>query len=175
MTALQKMLKTRRQLLGLSQSALGHAAGVSLPTIQNIEAGKANPGVDTLDALFKVLGLELRIASLPADWGQLAALGAPISNPPEIQSHPPSPEDLLKQLKAASLELADSDLQTDPEAARKKDALQALLLAIQSHYPTFYRDKCLSSRAIAQMAPVELTGRLVKLKRQALGRISEYL
>jgi len=47
---------------GLSQSGLAKAAGLSQPTINQIESGKKDPSVDTLRKLSSVLDIE--VASL---------------------------------------------------------------------------------------------------------------
>ena len=43
---------------GLTQAEFAAHRGVSLPTLKNIEAGKANPTVETLDAIGSVFGLK---------------------------------------------------------------------------------------------------------------------
>lgn len=56
-----EVIKKRRVSLGLDQRALSEIAGIAVHTVSNIEVGKGNPTVETLDRLLNVLGLELRI------------------------------------------------------------------------------------------------------------------
>lgn len=53
------MLKSRRAALELSQQDLAEMAEVSLATVKDIERGKANPSLHTLDKILGVLGLEM--------------------------------------------------------------------------------------------------------------------
>jgi len=52
-------IRKRRELLGLLQPQLSAVAGVSTRTIQLVEAGKANPSIDTILQLIDPLGLRL--------------------------------------------------------------------------------------------------------------------
>ena len=71
-------LKQIREEFGYTQMELAHKSGVSLPTIQNIESGKTNPGLAIADKLLSVLGFHLHIKSQAVDWDLLATLGAPL-------------------------------------------------------------------------------------------------
>lgn len=53
------VLKSRRAALELSQQDLAEMAEVSLATVKDIERGKANPSLHTLDKILGVLGLEM--------------------------------------------------------------------------------------------------------------------
>jgi transcriptional regulator with XRE-family HTH domain len=59
-------LKTRRQLLAVTQEHLAELSGVSLRTVKEIERGKGNPTFATLSKIAEVLGLELRLDVKPA-------------------------------------------------------------------------------------------------------------
>lgn len=52
-------IKERRSLLGLTQQDLADYSGVSLRIIKSIEAGTANPSIDTLTKIAEALGLEI--------------------------------------------------------------------------------------------------------------------
>ena len=56
---LSKTIKERRSSLKISQADLAEMAGVSLATVKDIERGKGNPSILTLEKLLDVLGLEL--------------------------------------------------------------------------------------------------------------------
>jgi len=47
-------LRILRSQSGYSQVRLAQESGVSLPTIQNIEAQKANPTIDILEKIFLI-------------------------------------------------------------------------------------------------------------------------
>ncbi len=53
------LMQERRLKLGLKQEDISEMAGISTKTIQNIENGKANPSLKTLQKLSAILGLEL--------------------------------------------------------------------------------------------------------------------
>jgi transcriptional regulator with XRE-family HTH domain len=56
-----KLIAARRRELGLSQEQLAARAGISKPTVQNIEAGRQrNPQPDTLAKIAKALQLSIR-------------------------------------------------------------------------------------------------------------------
>jgi len=54
-------IKKRRALLGLSQQDLAEFAEVGIATIKDIERGKGNPSLHTLQRIMTVLGLEMII------------------------------------------------------------------------------------------------------------------
>ena len=72
-------IRDTRRCLGISQTALAVRAGVSLATLQNIEADRANPSLSTLEKLLEPLGLGLALEPQQADWDALAGLGLPLS------------------------------------------------------------------------------------------------
>lgn len=55
------IIKKRRALLGLSQQDLAEFAEVGVATIKDIERGKGNPSLHTLQRIMTVLGLEMII------------------------------------------------------------------------------------------------------------------
>ena len=56
---LSEIIKTRRAKLKLSQVDLAEMSGISLATVKDIERGKANPSLRTVEKLLGVLGLEI--------------------------------------------------------------------------------------------------------------------
>jgi transcriptional regulator with XRE-family HTH domain len=54
-------LKKRRSRLQVTQETLALLTGVSLRTIKQLEAGKGNPTLETIQKLADVLGLELQL------------------------------------------------------------------------------------------------------------------
>jgi y4mF family transcriptional regulator len=53
------IIKERRTQLKLSQQDLAEFAEVGIATIKDIERGKGNPSLQTLEKIFNVLGLEM--------------------------------------------------------------------------------------------------------------------
>ena len=60
-TEIGETLRQRRELLRLLQPQLAAIAGISTRTIQLIEAGKANPSLDTLFKIADSLGLTFKM------------------------------------------------------------------------------------------------------------------
>ena len=60
-----KIIKERRNLLGLTQQDLADYSGLSLRIIKSIETGKGNPSLNTLHKLVDILGLEIILEKLP--------------------------------------------------------------------------------------------------------------
>lgn len=56
---LKDIMKSRRELLQLSQLDLAEMASVSLATVKDIERGKGNPSLSTVQKILNVLGLEI--------------------------------------------------------------------------------------------------------------------
>lgn len=55
------LIKKRRISLRIDQRTLSEISGIAVHTLSNIEAGKGNPTVTTLDRVLNALGMELRI------------------------------------------------------------------------------------------------------------------
>lgn len=56
---LNEVIKSRRKVLAISQLDLAEMAEVSLATVKDIERGKGNPSLYTVNKLLGVLGLEM--------------------------------------------------------------------------------------------------------------------
>ena len=54
-------IRKRRISLGIDQITLSEISGIAVHTMSNIEAGKGNPTVATLDRVLDALGMEFRI------------------------------------------------------------------------------------------------------------------
>lgn len=53
-------MKSRRKTLGISQQDLAEMSGVSLATIKDIERGKGNPSLETVQKILDILGMEIK-------------------------------------------------------------------------------------------------------------------
>ena len=58
---LGNIISTRRKLLGINQDDLAKIAEVSIATVKDIERGKGNPSLKTLEKICEVLGLEIKL------------------------------------------------------------------------------------------------------------------
>lgn len=56
---LPDIMKSRRKTLNIQQQDLAEMAGVSLATIKDIERGKGNPSLATVQKILSVLGMEI--------------------------------------------------------------------------------------------------------------------
>lgn len=56
---LSETMKSRRKTFGLSQQNLAEMSGVSLATIKDIERGKGNPSLNTVQKILDILGMEI--------------------------------------------------------------------------------------------------------------------
>ena len=57
--SLEEVMKERRTKLNISQLDLAEMAGVSLATVKDIERGKGNPSLATIQKIMEVLGMEM--------------------------------------------------------------------------------------------------------------------
>jgi transcriptional regulator with XRE-family HTH domain len=162
----------RRKVLGLSQVALAVQAGISLPTLQNIEADKANPSWDIMHKLCLALDFDLQISSRPIDWGVLAYIGFALAAE-QTQKTDLNPLKTQLELKKALYQLTENNL-----SLREKETLLAFMLALQSHFPSIFKkyEYLLSeSQLIKELKKVNM-GRIIKLRRISLSTLKkEYL
>lgn len=181
---MSKSIREERGRLGLTQSELAHRAGVSLPTIQNIEAGRANPSLATLNAVLDALGLRLEIEARPVDWDRLAVCGAPLmvrEKTAELESTgtsdhlsgPPDAETLLANLRDACRELrADT---VEPGDQRRREAVHALLLALKLHFPSFFEEHLAGVEMYEEILSDPISGRSIRMTREAASALARYL
>lgn len=63
---ISRILKERREVLGISQLDLSQMSGISLATVKDLERGHGNPSLATLEALCEVLGMEIKLEAKPS-------------------------------------------------------------------------------------------------------------
>ncbi len=56
---LKDIMKQRRETLSLTQQDLAEMAQVGLATVKDIERGKGNPALNTVQKILEVLGIEI--------------------------------------------------------------------------------------------------------------------
>lgn len=162
--------KSRRVALGFTQMQLASRAGISLPTLQNIEAGKANPSWDILAKLNHALGCEIQFKLQPVDWGCLSQIGVPLTEPGK-----PLVFDADRSLLEFKKALHEFTTEKKPMMEREWEAFASFLWALRDHYPS------VMAKYQSLLSPVQLErklqayplGRLIKLRRLALSRINK--
>lgn len=173
-----EIIKAKRTDLGLSQSQLAIEAGVSLPTIQNIEAGKANLSQSTLEHILEVLGLKLQVMAVGLDWDKVVSLGVPLTGssatalgfPSSSKEFISSLDDFLKSLSIRKEEMLKN--------SRHWEAFTAFLWALETHYSKTLERLRYSKKAkliLNQNLELFEIGRLIKLRRIALANIGGFL
>ncbi len=168
------IIKEQRKRIGLTQVDLAHRSNVSLPSIQNIEAGKANPSIDVLEKLAQALGLTISLQESKPNWALLSLCGCPILLKPEekksLEGFRPTLELLIENIPAALATIQK------PEQSREKHALCALFLALQMHFPTTYKKILKLYPGIRSiMANNKISGEIIKLRRIAISTLATYL
>ncbi|MBL8017126.1 MAG: helix-turn-helix transcriptional regulator [Ignavibacteria bacterium] len=59
-----KLVRDKKKSLNITQNDLAEITGIGLRTIKNIESGKGNPTLNTLNKIFEALGMELIVRSV---------------------------------------------------------------------------------------------------------------
>ena len=54
-------IKNRRKVLNITQKHLAELAGVNVNTIARIENGSISPGIEVINSILDVLGMELAV------------------------------------------------------------------------------------------------------------------
>ncbi len=164
----------RRQRLGLgfTQAEVARRSGVSLATLQNIEAGRANPAFSTLSKVLHEIALTPRCQAVEPDWDALCRLGLPLSAARSSRTVRGSADRLIRELAPALTALS---CDTVGETSREAEALQALLLALRLHFPDFFAARFSRSSLAWRMATRAPDGRVTKLYRIARAALAEYL
>lgn len=57
---IKEVMKDQRKKLGISQQDLAEMSDVGITTIKQIEAGKGNPSLSTVEKILAVLGMEIK-------------------------------------------------------------------------------------------------------------------
>ena len=114
------ILKDQRLQLGMTQSELAHRSKISIPMIQLIESGKANPSLSVVGKLSDVLGLKITIQKI-IPWMD------------RIQPHSPHVEEILKSKKGDWAILPAQDTRIVP------DLFERLILIKETKDCSVYR------------------------------------
>ena len=165
-----EIIQNRRLTLGITQQALAQKSGISLATLQNIEAGIANPSLSILDKILGPLHLFTQVVESHYDWNILCQLGLPINAEEPIKGLEFTPEILIDNIKIGCLKLLNT------QDSRLQIAMEALILAIKQHYPTLFKKRLEKIPLVCDnFLPTKITGSHIKLRRLALAKIGQYL
>lgn len=159
-------IRDQRKRLGYSQGRLAQLAGVSLPTIQNIESGRANPCLQVLSEVVRALGLSIALSTRRADWDYLSACGVPITSAQKAE--PVTATRFTEELTCALVQAIEEKLDE-----RARLALGATFLALKTHYPS--RFKIFSNSLMVKELVAMRDPRILKLRRLALSGIARFL
>lgn len=168
MRSLGKEIAHARNRNGLTQVKLAARAKLSLATLQNLEAGKGNPELATLERLCEALGLSLQLQWKEPDWDRLASLGVPLLHSGKFHFRPDRHVlgEELRKLHPDILEKLGPD-------HRERGALVAWLRAIHDHFPTFWNENAphLTQWLLEQKSATAE----IKLRRIALSTLGQFL
>ncbi len=162
-------LKRIRTDLGLTQMELATQSGISLPTIQNIESGKANPSLEILTRVLNVLGLEIKVsvAGFQADTAIL--LGVPLSSKQFSTLIKPSRNLLCIEARKWAHYFRENVF-----TERETLAMTSFLCALKDYWPSIYKEiECPIFDKLISIS--RNNGHLIKLRRIAIANLSTYL
>lgn len=169
-------LRRRRLALGLSQASLANKAQVSLPTIQNLESGRANLSWDILSRVLTVLGLSWNLQQSPLNWELLASQGVPLSSQNaksrDAKRDAPTNGDFEVEIRKALAELVAGG--KNMKLTREWESLLAYVWALRDHYPSRYKRYCGNFAINDYLVSSERHGRLIKLRRLALAAMENF-
>lgn len=169
------LLKLRRAVLGMSQAELARSSGVSLPMIQLIEADRSKPTVPVFQKILRALGLEI-VLRPSFSWNELIAHGGPLfSNAKPARPIGARDSQTFRKVLIESCLKLEQDRKDGLLDARKKEAVEAMLLAYRLYYPLRYASLERKSPLIRKFGAFRINGRHIKLKRIALEYMKEYL
>jgi transcriptional regulator with XRE-family HTH domain len=160
-------MRERRQEQGLSQQKLAQKAGVSLATIQNLEAGKGNPELFTVQSIASALSLDLELTSKKIKIEELVELGIPLFSKEgaiPLRQHSDSLVDRLSHLGPSLKDISPQ--------SREGKAIASYFCALQDHYPSIWNQVGLEVRAWLSK---NLKNISPKLRRLSLRILSEIL
>lgn len=157
-------IKKLRLSRGLTQSQLAHQSGVSLPTIQNIEALKANPSLMILERILDSLDAKLE-------------LSVNLKNPDIIEIFNMD----LSEFKKINLKLLLKKLNQNSNAknqSRHLDLFIALYAALLQSYPNWLKKNSLYKNIKTEYDIISRNmdlNRHIKFRRIWLSKLSQVI
>ncbi len=164
-------LKSLRTSLDISQVTLAQESGVSLPTIQNIEADKANPTIEIMEKLVAALGLKIWLKPHEFEAERAIMFGVPLSSvtAKKLNNVIVNPRNLYIEIRKW-LQI----FEVNGFNEREEEAVIAFLKGLKDHYPEFSQ-KISIKNLESKIQKLEKSGKIIKLRRIALSNMSKYL
>lgn len=159
-------VKSQREAKGWSQSKLAIESHCSLATIQNIEAGRANPEIETLERVLSSLGQKIMILSRNIDFTFWPSLGLPLLDNEDVFVKP-SKELLMEQMQLVELHL------NQLKEERVCTAFASFLSGLKVHFPQVYSQ--LGGNIKQWLVKNEVIYCRPKLRRLSIERLALYL
>lgn len=148
---------------------LATQSGISLPTIQNIESGKANPSLDILTRVLHVLGLEIKVSAPGFQAETAILLGVPLSTNQLTTLIKPSRSRLVIEARKWAHYFRENVF-----SEREALAMTSFLCALKDHWPSIYHEiECPLFNKLISIS--RNNGHLIKLRRIAVANLSRYL
>lgn len=127
-----RQIRQLRKQKKMTQFELAQSARIGIASLQNIESGKANPSLETLEKLLSALGYQLAITKMSSKSFQWTDLGLPLMD--EQTLAPPKSGPQLRQ------EIQNLRVQhlASLKDHRTKMAVAAFFSALKDHFPSIY-------------------------------------
>lgn len=162
---LSKEIKNLRTAQGYTQHELAEKAGVSLPTIQNIEGGRANPSLSNIEKILSALDARLEIKINLKSFDLLDLFNMDLERFKKIDLK----EMLLQFFKNAN---------DTPFQGRDLELMVSLLNGLSAHYPLWMKKQKFDSKTLKKWTSLEKKfdpSRLIKFRRIWLAKISQVI
>ncbi len=162
---LSKELKNLRTAQGYTQHELAKKAGVSLPTIQNIEGGRANPSLSNIEKILGALNARLEIKINLQSFDLLDLFNMDLERFKKID---------IKEMLMQIFENAKGS----PFQGRDLELMVSLLSGLFAHYPLWMKKQKLDSKSLKKWTLLENKidpSRLIKFRRIWLAKISQVI
>ena len=146
------LLKHRRESCELTQTELAVRAGVSLPSIQNMEAGRANPALKTLIKVFDAVGVDIEFCVRDSLPSLDSTNSPPPSSEPEKEKADSAEAAVEPEIvDSPSKEMTESDIASLGDLADPNDLWQ------------IFKDVTAELSDLTKGSALERAGKLVKL------------
>ncbi len=162
---LLKEIKNLRTVQGYTQHELAKKAGVSLPTIQNIEAGRANPSLSNIEQILDALNARIEIKINLQSFDLLDLFNMDLERFKKVD------------LKKILLQFLKKEKST-PFLGRDLDLMTSLLSGLSSHYPVWMKQQKFDFTDLKKWRLMEKKidpSRLIKFRRIWLAKISQVI
>ena len=162
---LAKELKNLRTAQGYTQHELAKKAGVSLPTIQNIEGGRANPSLSNIEKILGALNARLEIKINLQSFEMLDLFNMDLERFKKID---------LKEMLIQIFK----NVKSTPFQGRDLELMVSLLSGLSNHYPLWMKEQKLDSKTLKKWTLLENKidpSRLIKFRRIWLAKISQVI